>query len=50
MKVLPFVVPKPEKGGLIYQVDKVEVFYEKGYGLLSLLGVCFFIKRVNTLS
>jgi len=29
MKVLPFVVPKPEKGGLIYQVDKVEVFYEK---------------------
>ncbi|WP_296385814.1 AraC family transcriptional regulator [Winogradskyella sp.] len=29
MKVLPFVVPKPEKGGLIYQVDKVDVFYDK---------------------
>ncbi len=29
MKVLPFVVPKPDKGGLIYQVDKVDVFYDK---------------------
>lgn len=29
MKVLPFVVPKPDKGGLIYQVDQVDVFYDK---------------------
>ena len=29
MKVLPFVVPKPDKAGLIYQVDKVDVFYDK---------------------
>ena len=29
MKALPFVVPKPDKGGLIYQVDKVDVFYDK---------------------
>lgn len=29
MKVLPFVIPKPEKTGLIYQVDKVRVFYDK---------------------
>ena len=29
MKVLPFVIPKPERGGLIYQVDKVDVFYDK---------------------
>lgn len=29
MKVLPFVVPKPDKGGLIYQVDKVDLFYDK---------------------
>ncbi|EDP71347.1 AraC-type DNA-binding domain-containing protein [Flavobacteriales bacterium ALC-1] len=29
MKVLPFIIPKPDKAGLIYQVDKVEVFYDK---------------------
>ncbi|MFP4845092.1 AraC family transcriptional regulator [Winogradskyella sp. PE311] len=29
MKVLPFVIPKPERGGLIYQVDKVNLFYDK---------------------
>jgi len=29
LKVLPFVVPKPDKGGLIYQVDQVDVFYDK---------------------
>lgn len=27
MKVLPFKIPKPEKSALIYQVDKVPVFY-----------------------
>lgn len=29
MKVLPFIIPKPDKAGLIYQVDKVDVFYDK---------------------
>ncbi|BAO76076.1 AraC family transcriptional regulator [Winogradskyella sp. PG-2] len=29
MKVLPFIIPKPERGGLIYQVDKVNLFYDK---------------------
>lgn len=29
MKVLPFAIPKPDKAGLIYQVDKVDVFYDK---------------------
>lgn len=29
MKVLPFIVPKPDKAGLIYQVDMVNVFYDK---------------------
>jgi AraC-like DNA-binding protein len=29
LKVLPFVIPKPERGGLIYQVDKVNLFYDK---------------------
>jgi AraC-like DNA-binding protein len=29
MKVLPFVIPKPEKTGLVYQVDRVKVFYDK---------------------
>ena len=29
MKVLPFVIPKPDKSGLIYQVDKVDIFYDK---------------------
>lgn len=29
MKVLPFVIPKPDKTGLIYQVDDVDVFYDK---------------------
>jgi AraC-like DNA-binding protein len=29
LKVLPFVIPKPDKAGLIYQVDKVNLFYDK---------------------
>jgi len=29
MKVLPFVIPKPDKARLVYQVDKVKVFYDK---------------------
>ena len=29
MKVLPFVITKPDQTKLIYQVDKVDVFYDK---------------------
>jgi AraC-like DNA-binding protein len=29
MKVLPFAIPKPDTANLIYQVDNVEVFYDK---------------------
>ena len=29
MKVLPFVIPKPEHNALIYQVDKEKQFYDK---------------------
>ncbi|MCT4630882.1 AraC family transcriptional regulator [Winogradskyella sp.] len=29
MKVLPFVIPKPNKLALIYQIDKVKVLYDK---------------------
>ncbi|WP_299111003.1 AraC family transcriptional regulator [uncultured Winogradskyella sp.] len=29
MKVLPFIIPKPDKSGLIYQVDKVVAFYDQ---------------------
>jgi AraC-like DNA-binding protein len=29
MKVLPFAIPKPDTVGLIYQVDDVDIFYDK---------------------
>ncbi|MFC0603008.1 AraC family transcriptional regulator [Winogradskyella pulchriflava] len=29
MKALPFIIPKPDQANLIYQVDKVKVFYDK---------------------
>ncbi|WP_299520148.1 AraC family transcriptional regulator [Winogradskyella sp.] len=29
MKALPFVIPKPDKARLVYQVDRVKVFYDK---------------------
>ncbi|WP_299117782.1 AraC family transcriptional regulator [uncultured Winogradskyella sp.] len=29
MKVLPFVIPKPDLSGLIYQVDDAPIFYDK---------------------
>lgn len=29
MKVLPFKIPKPDNKGLVYQVDKAPVFYDK---------------------